>query len=49
MELDYSEIFTVLTNIIVAALPISFFLHLTTIGISLFFSLAFPKFYSKGD
>ena len=49
MELDYSIILSTFADVIVKALPISFFLVISDILISLFFSLAFPKFTRKGD
>ena len=49
MELDYSSIFALFVNMAESALPIAFFLYILNIVVNLFFSLAFPKHYNKGD
>lgn len=49
MNLDYSSIFAVFVSLVKTAIPISVFLYLLNIGITLFFSLAFPKHYNKGE
>jgi len=49
MVLNYSLIFAAFVDLIKAAIPISIFLYLLNIGITLFFSLAFPKHFNKGE
>lgn len=49
MELDYTNILSIFTNMITTALPIAIFLWLADLLINFFFSLAFPKRFSKGD
>ena len=49
MNLDYVSIFAVFVDLCKAAMPIAIFLYLLNIGITLFFSLAFPKRFNKGE
>jgi len=49
MELDYTNILSIFTDMITKAIPISIFLWLADILINFFFGLAFPKRFSKGD
>lgn len=49
MNLDYSLIFAVFVDLCKSAIPISVFLYILNIVITLFFSLAFPKHFSKGE
>ena len=49
MTLDYSSIFAVFVDMCKTAIPIAIFLNLLIIIITLFFSLAFPKHFKKGD
>lgn len=49
MSLDYVSIFNVFVDLCKNAIPIAFFLYLLNIVITLFFSLAFPKHFNKGD
>lgn len=48
MILDYSTIFNVFVDLCKTAIPIAVFLYLLNIIITLFFSLAFPKYFNKG-
>lgn len=48
MSLDYASIFAVIVDMCKTALPIAIFLYILNIVITLFFSLAFPKYY-RGD
>ena len=49
MDLDYSSIFKIFADMCVVAVPIAIFLHILQIVLNLFFSLAFPKFYRRGE
>lgn len=49
MNLDYSSIFSVFVDLCKVATPIAVFLYLLNIAITFFFSLAFPKHFSRGD
>ena len=49
MELDYSEIFAVFVDLVKTATPIALFLYLLEIMFFVFFSLAFPKRFKKGE
>lgn len=49
MNLDYSSIFSVFVDLCKTAIPIAVFLYLLNIIITLFFSLAFPKLYKRGE
>ncbi len=49
MILDYSSIFALFVDMCKVAMPIAIFLYLLNIIITLFFSLAFPKRFTKGD
>ena len=49
MSLDYSSIFAVFVDLCKTALPVAIFLYLLNIMIRFFFSMAFPKHFSKGD
>lgn len=49
MVLDYSPIFALFVDMCKAAMPIAIFLYLLNIVITLFFSLAFPKRFTRGD
>lgn len=49
MNLDYSLIFAVFVDLCKSAIPISVFIYILNIAITLFFSLAFPKHFSKGE
>ena len=49
MTLDYSSIFAVFVDMCKTAIPIAMFLNLLIIVITLFFSLAFPKHFSRKD
>lgn len=49
MNLNYTLIFAVFVDLCKSAIPIAIFLYLLNIGITLFFSLAFPKHYNKGE
>ena len=48
MILDYSSIFALFVDMCKVAMPIAIFLYLLNIIITLFFSLAFPKRFTKG-
>lgn len=49
MSLDYPSIFKVFVDLIVTAIPISIFLYLLDIMINFFFSMAFPKRFTRRD
>lgn len=49
MSLDYSSIFLVFVDMCKTAIPIAVFLYLLDICINLFFSLAFPRRFSRRD
>lgn len=49
MDLDYASIFKVFVDLIVKAIPISIFLYLLDIMINFFFSMAFPKRFTRRD
>ena len=49
MNLNYTLIFAVFVDVCKSSIPIAIFLYLLNIGITLFFSLAFPKHYNKGE
>lgn len=49
MNLDYNSIFAVFVDLLKAAIPISFFLYLLDIMLNFFFSMAFPKHFSRRD
>ena len=49
MELDYSSVFGVLVNLLQVAIPIGIFLYLVDVMFYVFFSLAFPKRFRKGE
>ena len=49
MELDYTQIFAVFVDIVSKAAPVGIFLYLLDIVLYLFFSLAFPKRFKRGD
>ncbi len=49
MLLNYNEIFALFVDMCKTAIPIAIFLYLLNIVITLFFSLAFPKRFTRGD
>ena len=49
MELNYSEIFAVFVDLVKTAIPIALFLYLLDIMFFVFFSLAFPKRFKRGE
>ncbi|MBP3255549.1 MAG: hypothetical protein J6M60_03570 [Clostridia bacterium] len=49
MDLDYTSIFSVLTDLIKCAIPIAVFLYLVDVMFFVFFSLAFPKRFKRGE
>lgn len=49
MELDYTNVFSVLVSLIQTAIPIAIFLYLVDVMFYVFFSLAFPKRFKKGE
>ena len=49
MDLDYSGIFAVFVNMLQTAAPVAIFLYLLEIMLFVFFSLAFPKRFRKGE
>ena len=49
MSLDYTSIFEVLVDLIKSAIPIAIFLYLVDVMFFVFFSLAFPKRFKRGE
>ncbi len=49
MVLNYTLIFAVFIDLCKSAIPIAVFLYLLNIVITLFFTLAFPKHFNKGE
>jgi len=49
MELDYTSIFKVFVDLIKTGTPVAIFLFLLDIMLNFFFSLAFPKHFSRRD
>lgn len=49
MNLDYTSIFKVFVDLCTSAIPIAIFLYLLDIMINFFFSMAFPKHFSRRD
>ena len=49
MELDYSNIFNVFVDIISKAAPVGIFMYLLDVLLYIFFSLAFPKRFKRGE
>lgn len=46
---DYTSIFKVFVDLCTTAMPISIFLFLLDIMLNFFFSMAFPKHFSRRD
>ena len=49
MILDYVSIFKVFVDLCTTAIPIAIFLYLLDIMLNFFFSMAFPKRFSRRD
>ena len=49
MYLDYSNIFAVFVDLVKTAVPIAIFLYLLDVVLFIFFSLAFPKRFKRGE